>query len=331
MELPSSYIITKIYSHCDRVVHKKYRKVYNFECPVCREGKSKGRKRRGYYIQTDNYFCCHNCSKTWQPFQWIKEVCNLTPKEIFKEAIEYDDSLELILEQKQEKKKENPYTLPKDCINLTDSRQIEFFQDKQPVKDCYQYLINRRMLTAVNRPKYYYTSLVDNIHRNRLIIPFFNEDGKIIFYQSRAVQPKDEKFGKYLSKSGADFSVFGVDRIDLDFPYIFQFEGPIDSMFVRNGVAIGGLNLTEIQECQLEKFKLHQRIWVLDNQLDNNDVKQKYLDLIESNENVFIWPKKYKQFKDLNEICIHLKLDKIKPKFFLDNTYQGMQALLKLQ
>jgi hypothetical protein len=332
MDIPLNYIIDIIYRRCNRPKYMSHQNVYNFECCICNEGKSKGRKRRGYFLVEDNYFCCKNCQQTWSVIEWIKKVTGLTYQEVMQESSGYNDSISDILQRSKskEEKKSNPYTLPYDCINLTDDHQLEYFKDNKIVNDVISYATNRKLFTAVNRPKTLYTSLTDKLHRNRLIIPFFNDQGKIIFYQSRAVYDKDKEFARYLSKMDADFSVFGVDKIDPNLEFIFLFEGPIDAMFVKNGVGIGGLSLTQVQEKQLERYRFHQRIWVLDNQMDNKDVVKKYKDLIEQGQRVFITPPTFKEFKDLNEICVNFNLDQISPEFFIKNSSSGMNALLKL-
>lgn len=332
MDLPLNYIVDKFYQYGGQPRFKQYRNVYEAGCPVCREGKSWGRKRRLYYLVRDNYLTCKNCQRTWSPMSWIQEVAGLTYLEVIEEAKEYDDSLDEILQRyTPETKRLNRYTLPKDCINLMDERQVNYYRNVPEVKLALKYLNERRMLSAVNRPKAYYTSVKDIVHSGRLIIPFADETGQIIFYQSRALTKEGEDYGKYLSKSDSEFSVFGIDRVDLNYDYIFQFEGPIDSMFVKNGVGMGGLSLTELQYEQLERYRLHKKIWVLDNQLDNKDVLQKYHQLIEMGERVFVCPSKFDEFKDLNEICVHYGLDQISPKFFIDNSYSGMPAMMELK
>jgi hypothetical protein len=54
-------------------------------------------------------------------------------------------------------------------------------------------------------------------------------------------------------------------------------------------------------------------------------------DLIERSERVFIWPKKFVDYKDVNEICEKLELDQISPKFFIENSYTGVEALIKIK
>ncbi len=332
MELPLNYIIEKIYTHGVGPKYKKYSNTYNFGCPICREGNSLHRKRRGFFLVNDGYICCHNCQRTWSPAEWIKEAAGLTYSEILHEAEEYDDCIDEVIQRHgwKEEKRSNPYTLPYDCINLTDSIQVEYYKDNPYVVSALNYIHQRRLDVAINRPKAYYVSLNDKLHRNRLVIPFYDEKGQIVFYQSRALSSQDEKFARYLSKVDAPFSVFGIERIRVNYDYIFLFEGPIDSMFVINGIGMGGLSLNDTQEKQLEKYHFHKKIWVLDNQLDNADVAKKYRQLIEHGESVFVYPEKFKEFKDINDICTAYRLDQISPKFFIDNSFTGMQALLQL-
>ena len=334
MNLPIAYIIDKFFTYAGNPKFNKFTNVYQGSCPICREGKSWLKKRRCYYIVDKNQICCQNENKIWSPLKWIMEVTGDSYYKVIKEASEYDSTINEIITRYETKKQEikiikSTHILPHDSINLTDRVQIQYYKDNKIVQDCIDYINQRRLFTAVNKCKSFYISLTDKIHKNRLCIPFFDENNKIVFYQTRAIYKKDEDPSKYLSKYGGTKSVFGIDKIDPNFDYIFIFEGPIDSMFVKNGVAMCSLTPNEFQTDQLSKFALHKKIWVLDNQLDNTDVHNKYKDLIEKEERIFFMPPKFKE-KDLNEICVKYKLDKISPNFFVKNSFTGIKAQLKL-
>ena len=94
---------------------------------------------------------------------------------------------------------------------------------------------------------------------------------------------------------------------------------------------MAGISLSDKQEEELKSYIFHKKIWILDNQLDNSNVKEKLNELIERGETIFIWPDKFKDFKDLNEICQKYKLNQISPKFFIENSYSGVEALLKIK
>lgn len=335
MELPYEYIVNKIYTHAKRPIRQRYNRSINFECPICKEGSSAGKKRRGYFFEDKSYFFCHNCNTSWSPVKWIQEVSRLSYREIMAEAEEYSGSLDDVIRTSTRmadvgKRQSNTIaTLPKDCINLADPTQVDFYKSDSTVQAGLNYIAARRLDTAVNRARTYYVTLVDDSFTDRLIIPFLDETGQIIYYQGRDITGTSDI--RYKSKPGDKASVFGIDRIDPSLSHIFIFEGPIDSMFIRNGVAVCGIRLTERQQQQLDCFRLYQKVWVLDNQLDNDHVYKRYEELINDGETVMFWPDSYREFKDLNAVCVKYGVDQVSPEFILKNSYKGMAAEMKLR
>lgn len=324
MELNQEFLIETFYSYCKRPLHKRYQNVYNAECPVCKEGKSSGRSRRLFYFPSKQYFFCHNCSKSWQPFEWVKEVTSLTVPEILKRNRE--KSGEINIYKKPEPIKQVVINdLPEDSIDLTDPTQVEFYKDNKFVKIALQYIESRKLLTAINTCRKFYISLTDKIHKNRLVIPFIN-DNKTVCYQTRALT--QNQFPKYLTKFG-EKELFGLSNIDSSIPYVFVFEGPIDSMFIKNGVALAALSPTEKQAQQLSNLIGYQQIYVIDNDKNNKQTSRKVDKFIKEGKTVFVWPKDLVRFKDFNEICTELKLNEISWKFVVSNSFKGQQALLK--
>ena len=45
---------------------------------------------------------------------------------------------------------------------------------------------------AINRPNNFYISLNDKVHKNRIVIPFYDDNRKIIHYQTRTILEVDE-------------------------------------------------------------------------------------------------------------------------------------------
>ena len=213
---------------------------------------------------------------------------------------------------------------------------MEYYKDDEIVKRVYGTINERNLLTACNRPKTLWVSLRDYVHRNRLVLPFYDTSGNIVHYQTRTVFD-NEKFPKYLSKVQSEKTLFNIDNVDRDIDNIFIFEGPIDSCFVKNGVAVAGIQensdllFTSKQAKQIKAFPFHKTIWVLDSQWQDTAAKKKTQKLIEQGETVFIWPKKYgKKFKDFNDMAIGLGINEIPYKFILDNSYTGLKARLLL-
>lgn len=338
MLVPVEYTLQKFYQYAGFPKFKKLSNTYVACCPICREGNSWGKKKRCYYLVDDNKVCCHNCGWYSDTIKWIQEVSGLSFNEILKEAQTFDIiPLEVLSENSKEPAKTiNIEKLPLDSINIFDSNQKEFFHDNEIISDALKLVKARRIDTAINKPDTLWVSLKDKIHKNRIIIPFYNEINDIIFYQSRLIYDKDAKlYPKYLSKINGEKSLFNVNKISSSLDYIFIFEGPIDSFFVQNGTAVAGIQensnntFSPIQEQQLLSFKFHKKIWVLDSQWKDQASRNKTAKLIESGETVFIWPENLgKKYKDINDYCIDTKTDSIDPKFFIENSHDGLKAKL---
>ena len=305
--------------------------IFEGGCPICREGKSWGKKRRLFYIPEYDNIHCKNCHRSWNTMQWIIEVSGKSYHEVKVESKEYEyisidyinnDTVTTVV---------NNDPLPIDSINLSDPKQLEFYKNNYIVKECIKFIIKRRINLAINKPKSFYLSLKDFIHKNRLCIPFTDDVGNVDFYQTRSfIHKEDDPLPKYLGKVGGVKTLFGADRISEDLDYIFIFEGPIDAMFVRNGVAIGGVDITSEQKSELNRYPFHEKIWVLDNQHVDNTAREVSHRLLDQGETVFVWPK-IDNIKDINDICIMKKINELPTTFIVKNSFTGIQGKFQMK
>ena len=336
MVLPQDYIAQKFHQLAGYARFKRGANVYEGGCPLCKEGKSWGRKRRLYYMVKTGAIYCHNCGWSGNAISFIKEAGNLTYNEIVDESKDYDLVPEDLSETKYTHTQYEVEDLPEDCINLFDSHQIRYHKDNQIVKQCLDVIAERRLDTAINRPKALYVSLTDFIHKNRLVIPFYNQTGDVEFYQTRTVVPTPDQ-PKYLSKCNSEKSLFNLYNVDTNLNHLFIFEGPIDACFAKNGIAVAGIQENSVkslsikQKEQLDSYLFFDHIWVLDSQWQDRASRVKTLNLAEQGKNVFVWPEKYgKRFKDFNDMAIALDINEIPHKFILDNTHTGLKVRLLL-
>lgn len=316
MQLPEAYIIQKLFSFAHSPTYHKSSGQYNAGCPVCKEGRSNGKRKRLYFYTKTNSFYCFNCNKGWTALSWIKEAGRLTTSDIQHEILHGNYRVDLTSNIFNSRREYSSQTLPLDSINLNDQTQLHHYADTDVVHTALNTIKERKIDIAINRPKAFYLSIKDFTHKNRLCIPFYNIHNEIVFYQTRSL---DGSNPKYLSKLNAEKSLYGINNIDQDIDYIFIFEGPIDAMFVKNGVAATGLRLTENQQKELNQFPFHKKIWVPDNQNTDEAAKQKTDELLLSKSSVFIWPPNIK-CKDFNDLAIMLNQDQISHKFILNNT-----------
>jgi hypothetical protein len=335
MNIPEEYIIQKFYQHAGYPKYTKSTNTYTGGCPTCREGKSWGRKSRLYYIPKDSVVCCHNCGWYGGALKWIMEVASLSYNEVMDEVsngcFEYGIPVD-------EKPVQQQPDLPKDSINLFDKAQVMFYRDNHIVKKAIEVVVSRRLNTAVNRPKALYISLSDYVHKNRLVIPFYNQHGQCVFYQTRTILEKDNNKPKYLSKMNSDKTLFNYNNISSTTDDIFITEGPIDSFFIKNSVAVAGIqekskgSLTSTQKDQLDRMFLMQSIWVLDSQWLDRASLLKTERLLKDGACCFIWPPDIgRRFKDINDMCVHFDINCVTDSYILDNTYCGVKGLVRLK
>ena len=304
----------------------------NGSCPVCHEGNNFGKKKRLYFFYNDDYIYCHKCGQSWNPYFWIREVTGLSWKEIRDEVKEYSGDDVGFVERTftSEKVFEVP-TLPGECVNISDVNQLIFYKDNWVVDKAIDYIKHRRLHTAKFSPKTYYVCINDKYHKHRLIIPYYNEYGRVDNYISRTFLDRDERM-KYMLKFNSPKSVFNLDKIDIDIPYVFLIEGPIDAMFLQNGVAISGVHLTEKQDMDLNNVHpFHKKIWIFDNfRKEGDTVKKIITNKLKDGETVFLYDGEFSEYKDLNEYCIEKKQDFVDPALILKYSYSGQKALLRL-
>lgn len=337
IDLPEDYVVTKFYELGYRPTYNKFNGVYNCACPICREGGSINKKRRCYYIPKNSNIYCHNCGWSSKPFKWVKEVSGCSDEDILHELKDYTPDVEDILKE-DTKPRINTETLPKDSINLSDTSQLEYYKNNDNIRAVLGLIKSRRLDTAVNRPDNLYISLTDRVHKNRLVIPFINENHQIEFYQTRTVLTRDNKFKpKYLGKVNAEKTLFNINKVSGDYDTVYIFEGPINAFFTKNSVAVAGItergkSFTTRQEQQLNTtLKFYDTVWVLDSQWVDKASLIKSEVLLQQGEKVFIWPEKFgKRFKDFNDIAIACKVDEISHDFCQKNTFEGLEGIVRL-
>ena len=88
ISLPEDFVILKFFELGYYPKYNKFNNVYQCSCPICKEGKSLGKKRRCYYIPKNENIFCHNCGWSGKPLRWIKEVSNCSDTDVVNELKE---------------------------------------------------------------------------------------------------------------------------------------------------------------------------------------------------------------------------------------------------
>jgi hypothetical protein len=153
-----------------------------------------------------------------------------------------------------------------------------------------------------------------------LVIPFYNSIGQLSGVTCRALRGESLRYVLIKIKED-DVLVFGMNEVDKTKP-IYVVEGPLDSLFLPNAIAVGGTSFGKMETIGLPKDKL---IMIVDNQPRNKDVARVLDKIIGSNYNVVIWPQTIQE-KDINDMV----LSDLEPlKIITKNIYSGLEAKLK--
>jgi DNA primase len=156
-----------------------------------------------------------------------------------------------------------------------------------------------------------------------MIIPYFTPAGKCFAYQGRAYGDEDPKYFT-IKVDETEEKIYGLDRIDYG-KRIFVVEGPIDSLFLPNAIAVSG---SSFDTPTIRKLLANATI-VMDNEPRNKEIVKQLEKYIESGYSVCMFPDTVKQ-KDINEMVLEggLSPDEI-IELLNTHTYTGMEAKLK--
>tara|TARA_B100000927_G_scaffold250320_1_gene214698 strand:+ start:573 stop:1355 length:783 start_codon:yes stop_codon:yes gene_type:complete len=153
----------------------------------------------------------------------------------------------------------------------------------------------------------------------RVVIPFYSREGSLIGFQGRSLDTY--VIPKYLTVMLDENSpkVYGLDKVNTE-EEIYVTEGPFDSYFVDNSIAMCG------SDVDLSNFN-YKFIYVYDNEPRSKEIVSKITKTIEKSNKVVIFPTNIRE-KDINDMI--LAGHDIKT-LLESNTYSGLEAKLKLQ
>lgn len=311
----------------------------NFRCPICGDGKKKTSHRGYFYLKQGTYWCwnggCPANEKGFSGLQFLSILTHKSISEIKTQLIKRAGTFNTALNDENTNKK--------DINTLFNDLSIKK-QQKQKIRLS---LIKDEwiqppswVLSEINRRKIYSSPFIRegwqlyfDTKSKRLVIPWTKD-----YYQLRALTTtQQKKQGKYLFPPNIEKPIFGLDNIDTNFKYLFLLEGVFDAIFVKNGLAVGSLKLSNLQKQILENnYKDYKIVYFMDNQYKDESAKNETFKLIKDypNINIFIWPQKLKSFKDVNETIIYddnfIKLWS-NETFLTNRIFNGLKARLALR
>ena len=114
--------------------------------------------------------------------------------------------------------------------------------------------------------------------------------------------------------------LYGLDTVN-ETERIYFLEGPFDSTFVENSVAMCG------SDVDIRSLGWSNYIWVFDNEPRNRENINRVSRVIDNGDKVVLWPQNIVE-KDINDMFLGGQNIKT---LLESNTYSGLEAKLKLQ
>jgi hypothetical protein len=336
-----SFILDKIF--IDRISPRldrfkwKSEKVANARCPLCGDShKSKLKARAYFYRRKDDYFfTCHNCLLSMSFSNFLKEF----DSEMFKDYI-----FEKFKTGKGEKRKEpkfdfkfrrpvasesndGPAAMVRAYTSIADLPDGHFAKD---------YVVNRRLPEFFHKELRFvpdFKKLVDQIeptneysleeNEPRLVIPFYDEYGRLIAFQGRSFSKKGIRYITIKVDKSAT-KIFGLDRVDKEKP-VYAVEGPFDSLFIPNAIATAGASVSPG-----DLLGFQDLTWVFDNERRNYAIIEAMKKMADKNHKVCVWPDDVEE-KDINAMVLAGRTPEQVKTIIDENTYKGLSVRIALR
>ena len=301
---------------------RKKSDVYNFRCPYCGDSERHKNKARGYFfrIKTDMVFKCHNCGVGRTLPNFLKDIAPDLHDEYIMERYKSGTTGKGSYVPKPKFEK------PKFVKSQTDLPTIESLNSDHPAKG---YLLGRGIPESKFSDLYYAENFCQwtnnqkptfkDVKRDhpRIIIPFIDTDGKWFGYQGRSLDLNDKMRYITIMLDENRPKIYGLNKINQS-TTVYITEGPFDSLFVENGVAMCGADV-DVSSYNWDV------VYIFDNEPRNKQICDRISKTIDRGDKVVVWPTNLKE-KDLNDMVIagHDIRNLVE-----SSVYQGLEAKVK--
>ena len=271
---------------------------YYMKCPICGDSHKNALKKRGTFYTSTAKYHCFNCDVTLSGMKFLEVLTGSAYEDIKKEYIKMkyngrNIGLSADWSLQDEKKQAKDLFSIKPILNPSWKNPL--------TEDAKEYLSKRLVDKApfLKEPMY---SCSSKDGKEYIVIPWVINgiDG---YYQVNDFK----KYGsiKYIFPRDKEKLIYGLDNIDISWPYIILFEGVYDSLFVKNAIAIGGKSLTAVQrELISKRFPRHQIVFALDNDKAGLSNTTKMIMRSGNSYKFFKWFDAQTKAKDINDYVL---------------------------
>ena len=339
MESMSIYIDKKFVNFVGASLEKfawKKDTLASCRCPICGDSSKNKNKTRGFFFVNKNkyFYKCHNCGVSCNLYGFLEKVSPSLCKEYSLEVWKDGDGLKT-------KKKTEPVVAIKK-IKKKYTIELPSVSELPPNHPCRTFVELRKIPRTAWKYLYYAEDFgtwartinaesADALEQSsRLVIPIVNERGEMVGAQGRALSITGDrnarKTARYITikTEGQEHKGwFGLDRVDTGTIYVV--EGPLDSLFIPNCVAMIGLSDALNVPSHLKSRSL---VYLIDNEPRNEAVVITIGKLLDQDKKVCIWPDHIKH-KDLNDMIMAGMSQKELLQMIKENTVSGLTGKIK--
>jgi hypothetical protein len=290
-------------------------------CFKCGDSKKNKSKTRGYFfVHKGSYvYKCHNCGLACGIYTVLESVSPTLCKEYAFEN--YKDKNPQPVETVRVVPKPPVFTNLGTRLDLLneDHKAVKYVKSREIPKECYcnfYYCSDfSRIMADFDR---------EGTKEDRLVIPFYDEKGTLIGVQGRSFEEKKDSI-RYITLKEEDQERlwYNLDKVNPR-ETIYVTEGPIDSMFIPNAVAMQGAGWLDTIPEKIAKSDL---VFVFDNEPRNNEIVDLVGRYIDAGRKVVVWPDEINK-KDVNDMVKVYGINTTM-KLIINNVYSGLRAKMK--
>ena len=296
----------------------------NFRCPYCGDSENNKNKARGYlYTRKDKLkYACHICGVPKSFGDFLKDIDSLSYKEYTMELFENGP-------KRQDPTSNVTFTTPVFKPPPAAMGKLKKISQLRPDHPAKMYVVGRNIPNFYHSRMYFSPKFCEwtnfmipdkmklEYEEPRLVIPFFTADGEVFGYTGRSFKKETDKRYIMIMLDNEQLKLYGQDTCDRTKLH-YVTEGPIDSMFLENSMAMGG------SDVPFGEFDRERTVFVWDNEPRSKEITKKINTAIVRGYKVVIWPDNL-PYKDINEMVL-ANVDVI--EMVQERTYSGLEARL---
>jgi|TARA_X000001382_G_scaffold102079_2_gene76800 transcription elongation factor Elf1 len=305
---------------------QKFKKVkpylYNLRCPICGDSQKNKNKARGYLyrIKNNTNYKCHNCGVNMSFNNFLKQIDPESHKQyVFEKFKDGHAGKNFQTEEPEDifKKLSKKPVFKKTVIDLPSAFDVDksraYLNARAIFDGKFYYAKNFQEFANLIKPNSFQNT---KFGEERIVIPLVRDE-KLIGVQGRALSTNPVKYLTIMLEEDAP-KIYGLDRIDKN-SRVYITEGPFDSTFLCNAVAMCGADLVQ------RDWGISNYCWIFDNEPRSREIAKRIHSAIDRGEEVVIWPENVVE-KDINDMVLagHYVQDLVE-----SNRYSGLKAKIK--